>query len=325
MGISDTAARVVYIGGYSRSGSTLLLRLLAEQPDFAAVGELFDIWERSYLQNQLCGCGYGFRECPFWTDVTMDAFGCAPCAVEATQLNETRARVQGHSRIPLLWLPVLRSARFQRRLSDYASTLAQIYQSVHKVAGSAFVVDSSKVPQYAWVLADSAELELHVVHLVRDSRATAFSWQRQRLRPEITSTPTYMARHSVLRSAAEWSLFNYLLRSRRKAFASYTVLRYEDLVADPRRALRQVLDAVGIPDAPVITSDDEAGICLRTSHTASGNPDRFQVGKVSIELDDEWIRSMSPVKRAIVTTITARGLTRYGYPLRRRPLSSTPG
>src|SRR5215467_1594185 len=177
MEIPDTAAKVVYIGGYSRSGSTLLLRLLAEQSGFVAVGELFDIWERSYIQNQLCGCNQEFRQCPFWTDVTMDAFGCAPYEVEAALFSETRARVQGHSRIALLWLPLLRSARYQKRLSDYASTLKQIYQSVHKVSGSDFIVDSSKVPQYAWVLAEAQGLELHMVHLVRDSRATAFSWQ----------------------------------------------------------------------------------------------------------------------------------------------------
>jgi hypothetical protein len=319
MEISSTAATVVYIGGYSRSGSTLLLRLLAEQPGFVAVGELFDIWDRSYIQNQLCGCGQGFRECPFWTDVTMDAFGCTPCELDAAELNKMRAVVQGHNRIPLLWHPELRSSRYQKRLADYASTLTQLYQSVHKVSGSGFIVDSSKIPQFAWVLAETPELELHVVHLVRDSRATAFSWQRERVRPEITSTRTYMERHSVLRSAAEWSLFNYLLRSRRRAFASYTLLRYEDLVADPDRALRKVLDAIGAPGTPVITPDESAMIDFRASHTASGNPGRFQVGKISVELDAEWMNSMSAFKRAVVTAITARGLARYGYPLRRRP------
>ena len=325
MEISNTAARVVYIGGYSRSGSTLLLRLLAEQPGFVAVGELFDIWERSYIENQLCGCGQGFRECQFWTDVTMDAFGCTPGELDAAELNETRNRVQGHYRIPQLWCPALRSSRYRERLADYANTVRRIYQSVHKVSGSSFIVDSSKIPQYAWVLAAAPELELHVVHLVRDSRATTFSWQRKRVRHEITTKRTYMERHSVLRSAAEWSLFNYMLRSGREAFASYTTLRYEDLIADPYRALRQVLDAIGAPGSPVITPDDTAVIDLRASHTASGNPGRFRVGKISVELDAEWIESMSSFKRAVVTAITARGLIRYGYPLRRRPMTGEPG
>ena len=49
--------KVVYIGGYSRSGSTLLLQLLSGMPAVTAIGELHDVWRRSLRENQLCGCG----------------------------------------------------------------------------------------------------------------------------------------------------------------------------------------------------------------------------------------------------------------------------
>ncbi|HEV2474304.1 MAG TPA: hypothetical protein VGS41_16625, partial [Chthonomonadales bacterium] len=178
--------KILYIGGYSRSGSTLLLRLLGEQPGVVAVGELFDVWERSFSENQLCGCGKGFRQCDFWTRVTVEAFRCQPDEVPAARFSLTRSRVQVYRRIPALWQRWLRSAAYQRELGDYAAVLEDLYVAVQKVSGSEIIVDSSKVPQYAWVLAEARGIELHMVHLVRDSRATAFSWQRHRIRPEIT-------------------------------------------------------------------------------------------------------------------------------------------
>jgi hypothetical protein len=314
--------KVLYIGGYSRSGSTLLLRLLGEQPGFAAVGELFDVWERSYIQNQLCGCGLGFRECDFWIQVTAEAFGCKPDEVPAGRLNQTRSRIQGHSRIPALWLPRFRSPRYRRELSDYAALLEQMYASVRNVTDSEVVVDSSKVPQYAWVLAEAEGIELHMVHLVRDSRATAFSWQRQRVRPEITTSRTYMDRHSVVRSASEWNAFNYLLRSRRNAYASYTLIKYEDLVADPSGELQRVIDALGGGIVSVSQGNDEQ-VSLKPSHTAAGNPGRFETGEVRISLDSEWIQAMPGASRQIVTALTAPSLARYHYPLLLRRAART--
>jgi len=306
--------KVLYIGGYSRSGSTLLLRLLGELRGFVAVGELFDVWERSYIQDQLCGCGLGFRECDFWIQVTAKAFGCKPGEMPAGQLNQTRSRVQGHSRIPALWLPRLRSPRYQRELTGYAALLERMYAAALNLTDSDVVVDSSKVPQYAWVLAEAEDIELHMVHLVRDSRATAFSWQRQRLRPEITSSRTYMDRHSIVRSAAEWNAFNYLLRSRRNAYASYTVVKYEDLVADPDGELQRVLDALGGRTASVSQGNDKP-VSLKLSHTAAGNPGRFEIGEVTISLDSEWAHAMPGASRLAVTALTAPSLARYHYPL----------
>lgn len=313
IGMADDI-KVLYIGGYSRSGSTLLLRLLGEYTGIVAVGELFDIWERSYIQNQLCGCGRGFRECPFWIDVTAHAFGCLPGEVPAGELNDMRSRVQGYVKMPILWRPEFRSASYRTRLRTYGSVLGRLYKAVLEVSGSEIIIDSSKVPQYARVLAEVDGLELHMVHLVRDSRATAFSWQRRRVRPEITSARTYMDVHSVVRSAVEWNVFNYLLSTRRISYASYTLIRYEDLIANPRDELGRIMGALcdaGVQPRAQYAIPGRLGI----SHTASGNPDRFKVGHLDISLDAEWMDAMSSLDRAIVTALTAVGLARYHYPL----------
>jgi hypothetical protein len=222
--------------------------------------------------------------------------------------------VQGYVKMPILWRPEFRSASYRTRLRTYGSVLGRLYKAVLEVSGSEIIIDSSKVPQYARVLAEVDGLELHMVHLVRDSRATAFSWQRRRVRPEITSARTYMDVHSVVRSAVEWNVFNYLLSTRRISYASYTLIRYEDLIANPRDELGRIMGALcdaGVQPRAQYAIPGRLGI----SHTASGNPDRFKVGHLDISLDAEWMDAMSSLDRAIVTALTAVGLARYHYPL----------
>ncbi len=305
--------KILYIGGYSRSGSTLLLRLLDKQPGFVAVGELFDVWERSYSQNQLCGCGSGFHDCEFWAQVTVEAFGCKPGDLPAEQFNRLRYQVQGYRQIPALWLNWLRSADYQRKLHDYTTILNRLYMAVRRISSADVIVDSSKVPQYAWMLAETEEIELHMVHLIRDSRGAAFSWQRRRIRPEITAERTYMDKHSMIRSAAEWNAFNYLVQSRRSSYASYTVIKYEDLVTDPHSELRKVMSALG--GDPAISMEIGKSLVLESCHTASGNPARFKVGEIGMSLDVEWEHAMRNSHRLLVTAFTAPGLFRYRYPL----------
>jgi len=306
--------KVLYIAGYSRSGSTLLLRLLGETPGVAAVGELFDLWQRSFVDNQLCGCGEPFLGCSFWRDVARTAFGCEPAEVPAGRLALQRLRVQGHGAIPKLWVPPLQSRRFKNDAENYRRVLERVYGAIASVSGASIVVDSSKVPQYQWVLAGAVGIELHVVHLVRDSRATAHSLERRKLRPEIHWRRQEMDRLGALRSALEWQLSHVMIATRKRSAASYIRVRYEDLVRDPAAVLKQIGVACNfaLREPPGLA---EGKVVLPASHTVSGNPSRFIVGPTDIAPDDEWVDRMSARDRATVTALTAPGLRHYGYRL----------
>jgi hypothetical protein len=121
-----------------------------------------------------------------------------------------------------------------------------------------------------------------------------------------------MDRHSVVRSAFEWNIFNLMLRNRRRSSASYTLIRYEDLIQDPSGQLTKI--AASVADSWDGWEFGESGkIHLHVSHTASGNPSRFQSGEVELRLDDEWVRSMRTYKKRLVSLLTVAGLARYGY------------
>lgn len=256
--------KVVYIGGYSRSGSTMLLRMLGEATGAVAVGELVYIWERGFLEDQLCGCGDRLPSCKFWATVVARMFGDDP--VPAAQLVDLQRRVHGYGAFPALWLPPIRSTAYRRQMAEYAVVMGNLYRAIGEVSGARFILDSSKVPQFARVLSEVPTLDLHVVHLVRDSRGTSHSWHRQKVRTEIHWTTQVMDRRSSVRSSIEWNAFNLLFTADAHRPVSYTVVRYEDLVRDPGATLIAIGKAVGEPQvaSELGSTHDEVG--LRLAH-----------------------------------------------------------
>ena len=95
---------------------------------------------------------------------------------------------------------------------------------------------------------------------------------------------------------------------------SYHLLRYEDFVAQPQKALRQVLELVDESSTPlphVAEHEVELGI----NHNIWGNPNRFQSGPVRLRPDDEWVFKMRQRDKSLVTLLTLPLLARYGYPI----------
>ncbi len=298
--------KVLYIAGAGRSGSTILDTVLGQLEGFVSVGELRYIWERGLLQNRPCGCGAPFRACPVWTGVIDEAYGnrdgVDPRAMRALQARGTRAR-----HIPLL----LGSRRqLRRHLGEYLRHLEQLYRAVARRTGARVIVDSSKLPTYGRLLDTLPGLDLHVVHLVRDPRATAYSWLRVKPLPD---TGGQMQRQGPGKSALLWALWNAvaeLLWSRRKG--RYLRIRYEDFVARPRETVERVVALTGeaVAELPFVT---EASVRLGPTHTVAGNPGRFETGVVAIRPDLEWRDRMRARDRATVVAIAWPLMLRHGY------------
>jgi hypothetical protein len=299
---------VISIGGASRSGSTLLALLLGQVEGNFAVGELHYIWSRGYQQNMLCGCGKPFNVCPFWQSVLEEAYG-SPSNVpigEITALHETVAQVW---RLPELASPIRRPS-FENQVQAYLPHIQKLMQAILDVSGAKTIVDSSKYPSYCYLLSRVPNANVQLVHLVRDSRAVAYSFMRTRRKPDVHWKEEYMRRFSPLRSARDWMVFNLgmeLINARRVAC---DFLRYEDLVEDPESQLARILPSLSGRAGDFLRSRE---ISLRVSHTVSGNPLRFKSGSLSIRPDVEWRHSLKPNQRRLVTATTWPLLIRYGY------------
>jgi hypothetical protein len=303
---------VLFIAGAARSGSTLLDRAIGMRDGFCSLGELQFIWQRSFGENQLCGCGAPFHDCGFWREVSFAAFGSEPADVDELAAQRLKAQVDHKRRIPALALNA--PGPMRRALREYGELIERLYGAILDVAGARVIVDSSKDPRHGLALARLDCIELHVVHLIRDPRAVAYSWGRRRERPEIHWRKQEMMRQSVRASAARWTTHNAVVELLCATAHRHDRVRYEDFVADPSGVVSQILAPFGCADAPAPGSPGE--LVLEPSHSVSGNPMRFDSGTVRVKLDDEWRAAMPLRDRASVAAVTWPLLARYGYHLR---------
>ena len=302
--------KVLYIAGEGRSGSTILGNILGQVEGFFHIGELRQVWIPGFIQNMPCGCGVPFRECPVWRAIFEKAFG----GTDQIDLEELFQRYQDGSRtrhIPRVLLPG-GNAFLKSRLGIYLPTIARLYRAIRDVTASEVIVDSTKRPIDAFVLKIIPDLDLYIVHLIRDSRAVAYSWTRKKRQ---TGTDQFLPRRGPAQSSLTWNLFNFatpLLQTSRSN--RYLRLRYEDFVDNPRTATKNILDFIGRKSstAPFV-SDREAE--LTTNHGIMGNPDKFNVGRIMLRADTEWEAQMSRWDWLSVTMLTWPWLLQYGYPI----------
>jgi hypothetical protein len=289
--------------------------LLAELPGVCAAGEVVHLWQRGVRDGERCGCGEPFPACPFWRQVGSAAFG-GWGHVDVDHISRLRAGVDRSRFVPLLSQEHLRR-RFLPELDEYMSYYIRAYAAIAEVSNSEVVIDSSKHASLAYCLRSQADIDLRVVHMVRDSRAVAYSWSKVVSRPE-TMAETHIERYSAASSAGRWNVQNGALELLSQLGVPTLRIRYEDLVREPATTVREIAVFAGLPsDAalPFLHSDQPGDwrADLSVAHTASGNPMRFATGPVPIRLDDKWRTSMLPGNRRTVTALTFPLLQRYGY------------
>lgn len=302
---------VLFISGVGRSGTTLVERTLSTDPHMAPLGEVTHLWRRSLLMDELCGCGSPFSRCPFWREVGEAAFGGWD-KVDAVEAVKLRARLDRVSRVPrLLWL--LGSSRYRELVHRYGDLYARVYRAAAAVSGADVVIDSSKQPSLPFVLSHQQDLDVRVVHCVRDSRAVAYSWTKTVRRPEAqTESFGTMTRYSPSRMSMVWLAHNAAAAAARAAGLPVLLLRYEDFVADPHGAVSRIQALCDVAINPSSALAD-GYVDLAPAHTCSGNPLRFATGQVQITRDDDWRRALPTGSRRLVTTLTYPLLRRYDY------------
>lgn len=298
---SDSAADrpvVVYIAGAGRSGSTLLERLIAEKLNAVQVGELRMILA-ARRWGVTCECGAELRTCPQWSPIADVVFG----DLDAASIQQMEATLRG--------LASNRSVRLLRGRDSWtdperevAARYASLYVELQRHAGAEVIVDSSKTPAYGLMISNAQTVDLRVVHLVRDSRAVAYSWQRPK--PWTADGEEKMQLRSPVTSARMWMVHNTVSALLARRVERSTILRYEDLVVDPDAAVDAIVADLGLV-RNVGTAPESHGIL--------GNPVRFDKTPRSIRVDDEWRRGLSARDTHLTSALTWPLLLRHGYPL----------
>lgn len=299
---ADDGVKVIYIAGWGRSGSTLLDTLLGQIDGFFSTGELRYLWERGVIGNWTCGCQRSVKTCPVWSAVLHAVAGdrdASRTIVEwqrqATRFRHTR-RLLGQTSDDL----------GHEALHSYISVMQRLFSAIREETGARVIVDSSKRPSDAAALTLVPNLQLYVVHLVRDPRAVAHSWRRRQ--PGID-------RHGLVNSTISWVAWNLMCDGVRSKLPQRSMLvHYEGFVDDPRTTLAKIVELVGedpsgIPDAHGRIFD------VKETHTVSGNPRRFRSGPIEVRPDDEWRDHLGSGQKLGATVLALPLLHRYGYPI----------
>ena len=312
---STARARVLFIGGWGRSGSTLLDRALGQLPGFVSVGELRELWHRGCLENRPCGCEEPFDRCPFWRAVGEAAFGGWPSA-GCGELARLRDELDRPWSVPLTLAGGVGGSP-RRSVQRYTVALGRVYRAIQQTSSARVVVDSSKLPSHAFLLRRIPSIDLRVVHLVRDSRGVSFSWQKWVKKRASSGEGDYLYRFDPVSASVRWMLYNGMTHALGPLGTPYLFVRYEDLVADPRKELERILRFVGTEDLrSELGFIEGAEMRLEPNHTVDGNPMRFLRGSVAVRSDEEWKAKMARRDRRTVTAMTFPLLLKYGYPVR---------
>ena len=219
----EIVTRVIYLGGLGRSGTTLLERMLGALPGVCALGEVVHLWQRDVRDDERCGCGQAFSACDFWRVVGERAFGGWNRA-PVDRILALRGQVERTRHIPRLarWhLP----GEFGARVADYVYQYTRLYAAAAAVGGATAVVDSSKHSSLAFCLRWSADIDLRVVHVVRDSRGVAYSWTKEVKKPEVEGADAFMPVYSPSSSGRQWVAYNLLFDALGKRALAMTHLR----------------------------------------------------------------------------------------------------
>ena len=301
---------VLYIGGWGRSGSTLLALLLGQVPGLVAVGEVRELWRRGLAEDGACGCGERFRACPVWSEVGERAFGGWD-RLDLEAVLRARYSIDRGWTIPLLSVP---GAPLPGRalLPGYLRVLERLYRACAEVSGARWVVDSSKLASHAMVLRRIPSLDVRVLHLVRDSRGVASSWRGRVDAGTGTDRRRALPRYGAIASSLRYDAYNTAASHLRRSMP-YLRLRYEDVARQPATALAHVLDLVGEARDGVLGFVEGDQAVVHPTHTADGNPMRFASGTLRIEADEAWRRGMPAATRRVVTGLTWPWLAAYGY------------
>jgi hypothetical protein len=295
------SAKVAFIGGAGRSGTTLLALALDNVAGCLAVGELHWIWERGLIRNELCGCGAHFSECAFWSQVGMEAFGGWD-KVDAEELRDRRHELLGLRNVPLSFVSRARPG-YERRLIAYAEHMERLYLAIRTVSRCDVIVDSSKAASAALLLG-RMRLDPYLVHVARDSRGVVFSWSKRVVRPEVTDQLTYMGRRSTTRAAVGWVARNTALHVVGRTTMPRLFVRYESFVAAPRHEMDRIVEFLGLATKPELSFLDGHALPVTPTHTVAGNPLRFRHGTMPIRSDEEWRDKMARGDRMLVSALT---------------------
>jgi hypothetical protein len=311
--------KVLSVVGAGRSGTTILASILDEVDGVTSAGETRWLWERGIKEERPCGCGQPPVTCPVWSQVIDGALAsqAAGPVGDVDGIVAAQREVSRRANYPRVLRSIGAPETGWTALDSVRNVTGSVYTELARATRSHVLVDISKRPLDAAVVAGLRDVDHYVLHVVRDPRAVVNSWRRAKTFTAGGRSLT-MGTRRMLSTVRRWTGNSLAAEALRRRLPSdhWMQLRYEDFAADPEVTVSRILAFLREGgEAPFV---DPATVLLRPNHIVAGNPSRFTTGRVEIHVDAGWRHSMPRRDQWLTALLTLPLMLRYGY-LARRP------
>ena len=308
--MTEQKIKVLYIGSLNRSGSTLVTKYFNEFRGFFSVNEVVFIGLHGLHNDFVLGSGERFSQNTVWQDIIKEAFGSAP---DWRELSFFKNQLNKDLGLPTAYIRP--KPEDTTRLTHYRENITKLYRAIAKVTKCSVIVDSSKSPDYAYLLSTVECIDMHLLHLTRDFRGVYFSHTKKIQRKDITADGTsqiYMRKSSLWRFIVTSYSVSLKLSSFRKKNAKYLRVKYEDFCLSPVAFSKLVLSFLRLEvDLPSIENqhqvrlkNDDLGIW--------GNPMRMDT-EIKISQDQQWQDKLPTGKKLLLSFLLFPLNKLYGY------------
>lgn len=299
---------VLYIAGAGFSGSTLMSFLLNAHPQMVSVGEETGPVSSTNRSAYPCSCGASLADCPFWQRVGREmhargvAFGPDHWDIRYELGGSGVARHLLCRSFQVRALDDLRDTvvatvpRFGARLAELNRRNATLIRVILEITDKRVFVSAAKDPIRARYLDRIPDLDVRIVHLVRDS---------------LRFVNSAMTRRHLTSPAAPIRQWNRTAGHVKRLLESFPPdrfirVRYEDLCTDTEGQLARIAEFVGLPPMTGQIRFREA------EHHIIGNRMRL-TSTAEIALDDKWRDTLSPRVVRRIEDATRAYRQEFGY------------
>ncbi len=144
-----------------------------------------------------------------------------------------------------------------------------------------------------------------IIHVSRDPRAMAVS------RAKYQGQRSLKNRQLTILFAALQYTWTSQLHSKFKALGNYRLVRYEDLLVEPKRTILELCDFVGIEFDPRMLDPMEGQPSSVTGKKSGG---------FNRKAGTHWMKAISPAEERVINALTRSGMRRFGYDPARHPI-----
>jgi len=265
--------------GNGRSGSTLLDTILNSTDETVGIGQLSTIADDHTLP---CSCGKVSNECDFWGNVF--------------KLYEQKTGDAGRVRLKELEQKFERDTHFFKLLfarynktefNEYKKLTLNEFEAIAEVSGKNTILDSSKMVARSINLVRMKELDVNIIHLIRDGRGLLWSSIPRGIRDGYdhnSKTSIYPTFANMLRFTKRWTITNLSIYffDKFRLFTNYHLVKYENYISEPLIRIKQICDFLDI-DFDKIKENLENQTPFKIGHILSGNPEIKSMGTVNLD------------------------------------------